>query len=76
MLMDWVIGGSGNGLAPVRRQVITWTNADLLYIGSLGTNFSEIGMEIPKCYLKTAFKNVVCEMAAILFGGGGGVYYW
>ena len=25
-------GGSGNGLTPVQRQVITWTNADLLWI--------------------------------------------
>ena len=34
--------GSGNGLSPVRRQAITWTNADLLSIGPSGTNFSEI----------------------------------
>ena len=31
-----------NGLAPVRRQAITWTNAGLLSIRPLGTNFSEI----------------------------------
>ena len=29
--------GSGNGLPPVRRQAITWTNAGLLSIGLLGT---------------------------------------
>ena len=34
--------GSGNGLVPNRGQAITWTNADLLSIGPLGTNFSEI----------------------------------
>ena len=33
--------GSGNGLVPVWRQAITWTNADLLSIGPLGTNFTE-----------------------------------
>ena len=37
---------SGNGLAPFRRQAITWTNADLLSSGLLGTNFSEILIKI------------------------------
>ena len=40
--MNWVIIGSGNVLSPVRRQAITWTNADLLSITPLGTNFGEI----------------------------------
>ena len=34
--------GSDNGLSPGRRQAIIWTNAGLLLIGPLGTNFSEI----------------------------------
>ena len=34
--------GSDNGLSPERRQVIIWTNAGILLIGPLGTNFSEI----------------------------------
>ena len=34
--------GSDNGLAPGRRQAITWTNAGICLIGLLGTNFSEI----------------------------------
>ena len=38
--------GSDNGLSPGRRQVIIWTNAGILLIGSLGTNFSEILIEI------------------------------
>ena len=38
--------GSYNGLAPVRRQAISWTNTDLLSIGPLGTNFSEIRIKI------------------------------
>ena len=33
---------SGNGLSPGRRQAIIWTNAGVLLIGPLGTNFSEI----------------------------------
>ena len=38
--------GSDNGLPPSRRQAIIWTNAGLLLIGPLGTNFSEILIEI------------------------------
>ena len=34
--------GSDNGLSPVRRQAIIWTNAGILLIRPLGTNFSEI----------------------------------
>ena len=43
---NWVSIGSGNGLSPVRCQAITWTNADLLSIGLLGTTFSEIRIGI------------------------------
>ena len=38
--------GSDNGLSPGRHQAIIWTNAGILLIGSLGTNFSEILIEI------------------------------
>ena len=34
--------GSDNGLAPGRRQTIIWTNAGMLLIRPLGTNFSKI----------------------------------
>ena len=37
---------SDNGLSPGRRQAIIWTNAGLLLIGPLGTNFSDILIEI------------------------------
>ena len=40
------ITGSDNGLSPDRRQAIIWTNAGILLIGPLGTNFSENLMEI------------------------------
>ena len=33
--------GSHNGLSPGRRQAIIWTNAGILLIEPLGTNFSE-----------------------------------
>ena len=38
--------GSDNGLSPNRRQAIIWTNAGILLIGPLATNFSEILIEI------------------------------
>ena len=49
--------GSDNGLSPGRRQAIIWTNAGILLIRPLGTNFSEILIEIyrfsfNKMYLK------------------------
>ena len=39
------INGSDNGLSP-RRQAIIWSNAGILSIGTLGTNFNEILSEI------------------------------
>ena len=38
--------GSDNGLSPGRHQAIIWTNAGILLIRTLGTNFSEIFSEI------------------------------
>ena len=38
--------GSDNGLSPYRRQAIIWTNAGILLIGRVRTNFSEISIEI------------------------------
>ena len=46
------IVGSDNGLSPERRQAIIWTNAGILLIGPLGTNFSEILIEIQTFSLK------------------------
>ena len=58
-ISNWIIIGSGNGLSPVRRQTITWTNAGLLSIGLLGTNFSEILIGI--FIQENVFENVVCQ---------------
>ena len=41
--------GSDNGLSPFRHQAIILTNAGLLSIGTLGTNFSEVFIKIQKC---------------------------
>ena len=38
--------GSDNGLSPGRRQAIIWTNAGILLIRPLVTNFSEIWIRI------------------------------
>ena len=38
--------GSDNDLSPGRCQAIIWTNAGIMLIGPLGTNFSEIVIEI------------------------------
>ena len=38
--------GLDNGLSPNRRQAIIWTNAGILLIEPLGTNFNEILIEI------------------------------
>ena len=53
--------GSENGLSPSRRQAIIWTNAGILLIRALGTNFSEILSEIHlhsrKCMWKYRLRN-------------------
>ena len=59
-----IIIGLDNGLSPGRRQAIIWTNAGILLIGRLGTNFSEILIEIQtsslkKKRLKSRLRNVV-----------------
>ena len=52
--------GSDNGSSPGRRQAIIWTNAVILLVGHLGTNFSENwnGIEtfsIKEMHLKMSF---------------------
>ena len=61
--------GSDNGLSPQRRQAIIWTNAGILLIGPLGTNFSEILIEIQTF----SFKKMHFKMSSAkwrLFGLG------
>ena len=52
--------GSDNGLSPNRCQAIIWTNAGLLSVGTLWTNFSEIliakhTFSFKKMHLKISF---------------------
>ena len=59
--------GSDNGLSPDRRQAIVWTNAGILLIGPLGTNFSEVLIGIQTfSFKKMHMKISSAKMAAIL----------
>ena len=65
--IDWIIIGSCNGLAPVRCQPITWTNADLSIIGPWGTSFCGLWIKMHKFSdKKSAFENI-CKKAAVIF---------
>ena len=59
---------SNNGMSPVWRQAITWTNDGLFSIRHLGTNFRAILIEVQFFFEEIAFENVICEMGAILSG--------
>ena len=52
--------GPDNGLSPGRRQAIIWTNAGILLIRTLGTNFSEILSEIHSF----SFKKIPLKMSS------------
>ena len=61
--------GSDNGLSPGRRQAIIWTNAEILLIRTIGTNFSEILGEIhsfsfKKCIWKCRLRKGVFLVSA------------
>ena len=61
-----IIISSDNGLLPGRRQAIIWTHAEILLIGPLGINFSEILIEINISFIQgNAFENVVSKKASI-----------
>ena len=68
--MSWVIIVPGNGLLPVRRQAITWTNAGLLLIRLMGTNFSDIWIGFQwLSFKKMHLKMLSAKLAAICPGG-------
>ena len=52
--------GSDDGLSPGRRQGINWTNAGILLIGPLGTNFSEILIAIETFSFKKKHLKILC----------------
>ena len=53
--------GSDDDLSPGRRQAIIWTNAGMLLIRTLGTNFSEILSEINTF----SFKEMHLKMSSV-----------
>ena len=53
--------GSDNGFSPIRRQAIIWTSSGLLPIGSFGTPFSVILIELKKDIHENESENIVCE---------------
>ena len=68
--VSWVSIGSGNGLLPIQRQAITWTSADLLSIGLLGTNFSEIWIAIEHfSFIKLCLKMLSTKWRPFCPGG-------
>ena len=68
--LNWVIIGSDSGFSPIQLQAIIWNNARILLIGPLGTNFSEISIEIHVfSFKKMHLKMLSAEMAAILSRG-------
>ena len=57
--------GLDNGLSPVEHQAISWTNAGILLIGPLGTNFSEISI-VYSFIQENAFENVAGTMCQLI----------
>ena len=56
------ITGSDNGLLPGRRWAIIWTNAGILLLELLGTNFSDILFWNSYIFMQgNAFENVSCK---------------
>ena len=61
--------GSNNSLLPGRCQAIIWTDAGILLIRPLGTNFNEILIEINTFSFKTnPFESVVPKRRPFCFG--------
>ena len=67
---SWVSIGSGNGLLPVRRLAINWTNVGLLSFRLLGTNFSEIRIGIISSSFKKMYLKLSSAKMAVIFCQG------
>ena len=57
--------GSDNGLSPGRCQAIIWINAGILWIGMLGTEFSEILCKFHKFSFKKTHKKTHLKMSPV-----------
>ena len=67
-LVNLTIIVSDIGLSPHRLQAIIWTNAGILLIGPLGTNFSEILIEIPTFSFKKIHLKVFAKWQPFYLG--------
>ena len=65
--MNWISIGSDNGLLPIQRQAIIWTNDDLL---SIGTNFSEISIKIQTFSFKKMYLRMLSVKWWLFYPGG------
>ena len=63
---NYTITGPDNSLSPGRRQAIIWTNAGILLIGHLGTNFGDFFIEIKAFSLTNLYLNVSSAKAAAI----------
>ena len=70
------IVGSDNGLSPGRRQAIIWTNAAMLLIQPLGTNFIEILIEIHTFSFKKMHLKISSAKWQPFFPGGNELTQW
>ena len=64
--------GLDNGLSPARCQAIIKTNAQLLPIGPLGTNFNDISIKIQYVSLKKCIRAYRLRNGGHFVQGGGG----
>ena len=67
-LSKLTIIGSDTGLSLDRRQAIIWPNAGILFNGPLGTNFSDIFIQIYIFSFKKRHLKCGLKMAAIFLG--------
>ena len=59
--VNWAINGSGNGLSPVRRQTITWSNAVYCQLDPWELVSVKFELEFYPFIQENAFENVVCQ---------------
>ena len=69
MSVNWVSNGSDNGLSPILCQAIIWTNAGILSISHLGTNFSEILIKIQQFSFTKMHLKILSANASHFPGG-------
>ena len=67
--VNWAINGSGNGLSPVRRQTITWSNAVYCQLDPWELVSVKFELEFYPFIQENAFENVAAKRAAILSRG-------